>query len=47
MSEKLFLEKEIPSDAKEEISFLYSLGVEIEELEYLIRVKFRENLNLN
>lgn len=45
MSEKLFLE-DVPSDTKEEISFLYSLGVEIEELEFLIRVKFRESLNL-
>lgn len=45
MSGKLFLE-DIPSDAKEEISLLYSLGVEIEELEFLIHVKFRESLNL-
>lgn len=42
----LFLEG-IPQDAKEEISLLYNLGVEIEELEYLIRIKFRESLNLN
>ena len=46
MKEKLYLD-EIPEDAKEEISFLYSLGVEIEELEWLIKVKFRETLNLN
>ena len=44
--ENLFLEG-IPQDAKEEISILYNLGVEIEELEYLIRIKFRENLYLN
>jgi len=42
----LFLEG-IPQDAKEEIYLLYKLGVEIEELEYLIRVKLKENLNLN
>lgn len=46
MSRKLFLE-DVPSDAKEEISFLYSLGVEIEELEFLIHVKFKETLNLS
>lgn len=40
---KLYLE-EIPEDAKEEILFLYHLGIEIEELEYLIRVKLREKL---
>ena len=44
--ENLFLEG-IPQDVKEEISILYNLGVEIDELEYLIRIKFRENLNLN
>jgi len=43
--ENLFLEG-IPQDAKEEISLLYNLGVEIEELEYLIRIKFRESFNL-
>ena len=42
----LFLEG-IPQDAKEEISLLYKLGVEIEELEYLIRIKFKENLYLD
>ncbi len=47
MSKNLFLEENLPSDAREEISFLYSLGVEIEELEFLIRVKFKESLNLN
>ena len=41
--ENLFLEG-IPQDAKEEISLLYNLGVEIEELEYLIKIKFRKNL---
>jgi len=44
--ENLFLEG-ISEDAKEEISILYNLGVEIEELEYLIRIKFRENLYLD
>ena len=39
--ENLFLEG-ISQDAKEEISLLYSLGVEIEDLEYLIKIKFRE-----
>jgi hypothetical protein len=42
---KLFLEG-IPQDAKEEISLLYNLGIEIEELEYLIRIKFKESFNL-
>ena len=46
MSKGLFLEENFPSDAKEEISLLYSLGVEIEELEFLIKVKFKESLNL-
>lgn len=46
MSKDLFLEENFPSDAKEEISLLYSLGVEIEELEFLIKVKFKESLNL-
>lgn len=41
----LFLEG-IPQDAKEEISLLYNLGIEIEELEYLIRIKFKESFNL-
>lgn len=41
----LFLEG-IPQDAKEEISLLYNLGVEIEELEYLIKIKFKESFNL-
>ena len=41
----LFLEG-IPEDAKEEISLLYNLGVKIEELEYLIRIKFRDSFNL-
>ena len=46
MSKDLFLEENLPSDAKEELSLLYSLGVEIEELEFLIKVKFKESLNL-
>ncbi len=37
----LFLEG-ITQDAEEEISLLYNLGVGIEELEYLIQIKFRE-----
>lgn len=45
MKEKLYLDG-VPEDTKEEISLLYKIGVEIEELEYLIRVKFRESLNL-
>jgi hypothetical protein len=45
MGNFLFLE-DMPSDAKEEISLLYGLGVEIEELEFLIKVKFKESLNL-
>lgn len=43
--ENLFLEG-IPQDAKEEIFLLYNLGVGIEELEYLIRIKLRESFNL-
>ncbi len=41
----LFLEG-ISQDAKEEISLLYNLGIEIEELEYLIKIKFKESFNL-
>ena len=44
MPKKLYLDKEIPESAQDEITFLYSLGIEIEELEYLIQVKFRESL---
>jgi len=43
---ELYLE-EMSEDAREEISFLYKLGVEIEELEFMIKVKLRENLILN
>lgn len=43
--ENLFLEG-IPQEAKDEISLLYNLGIEIEELEYLIRIKFKESFNL-
>jgi len=35
----------VSDDAREEISMLYKIGVEIEELEYLIKVKFNESLN--
>jgi len=42
--ENLFLE-EIPQNAREEISLLYNLGVQAEELEYLIRIKIRESLH--
>ncbi len=41
----LFLEG-IPQNVKEEIFLLYNLGIEIEELEYLIRIKFKESFNL-
>ncbi|MBA7597101.1 hypothetical protein ES703_04096 [subsurface metagenome] len=43
--ENLFLEG-IPQDAKEEIFLLYNLGVGIEDIEYLIRIKLRESFNL-
>ena len=46
MSKGLFLEENFPSDVREEISLLYDLGVEIEELDFLIKVKFKESLNL-
>lgn len=46
MKEKIYLGG-ISESAKEEISFLYSLGVEIEELEFMIKVKLKENLILN
>lgn len=42
-NQKLYLDG-IPDDAKQEILFLYKIGVEIEELEYLIKVKFKESL---
>jgi len=44
MKKKLFLEG-ISEDAKEEIYMLYDIGIGIEELEYLIKVKFEENIN--
>ena len=46
MSKNIFLEAEIPEDVKNEILFLYRLGIGIQELEFLIKIKFRENLNL-
>ena len=46
MKNELFLEG-IPEDAKKEISMLYNLGIGIEELEYLIKIKFKENINSN
>ena len=41
---KIYLE-EIPTNTKEEISMLYNLGVGLEELEYLIDVKFNKALS--
>ena len=41
---KIYLE-EIPTNAKEEISMLYNLGVRIEKLEYLIDIKFNESFS--
>jgi len=41
---ELYIE-EIPTNAKEEISMLYNLGVGLEELEYLIDVKFNKALS--
>jgi hypothetical protein len=34
--------KEIPDEVKEEISFLYKIGVNAEELDYLIRTKIKK-----
>lgn len=45
MPKKIFLEKQAPEELKEEIIFLYKLGVEIQELEYLIKIKFIEEMN--
>jgi hypothetical protein len=39
MDENLFLKGEIPEELKPEISFLYELGVENYELEYLLDKK--------
>ena len=39
MNSKLYLE-EIPEQLKEEIVFLYNLGISIDDLEYLIQRKF-------
>jgi len=47
MTKKLYIDKEIPENVQDEIVLLYSLGVEIEELEYLIQVKFRESLKFS
>lgn len=44
--EEIYLGQEIPENVKEEISLLYGLGVEIEELEYLIKIKLKESLSL-
>ena len=41
---ELYIE-EIPTNTKEEISMLYNLGVGLEELEYLIDVKFNKALS--
>ena len=38
---KIYLE-EIPKNQKEEISMLYSLGVGIEDIEYLIEIKLNK-----
>ncbi len=42
----LFLEG-VPQNVKEEIFLLYNLGVKIEDIEYLIKIKLRENFNLD
>lgn len=41
MSEEIYLD-DIPESAQEEISFLYKIGIGIEDLEYLISLKMRE-----
>jgi len=41
---KIYIE-EIPKSSKEEISMLYNLGVGLDELEYLIDVKFNNSLS--
>ena len=44
MTEKLYLDEGIiPEEVRTEISFLHSIGVEIEELEHLIRIKLSQN----
>lgn len=41
--ERIYIE--IPKNEKEEISMLYKLGVGLEELEYLIDVKFNRSIS--
>lgn len=35
---------EIPEDIKKEITFLYNIGVDVEELDYLITIKMNGKL---
>lgn len=52
MQENLFLWKKstmnaFPSEVKRKILILYELGVSIDEIEYLITMKFRKRIELN
>ena len=38
MTEKILL-ADLPEEVEEEISFLYRMGIGIEEIEYIIRIK--------
>ncbi len=39
MKEKLFLEEGISEEVKYEVKLLYEIGVEIDDIEYLLKVK--------
>ena len=45
MKSKLYLEG-VSEDTKEELLFLYNLGIEINELEFLVQTKINETLFL-
>ncbi|MBW6442419.1 hypothetical protein K0A97_01390 [Patescibacteria group bacterium] len=44
MNQNFFLER-IPKNINEEMNFLYDIGVDLEDLEYLLKVKFRYYVN--
>ncbi len=47
MEKNIFLEKELSDEAKGEISLLYNLGVNLEELEYLIKIRMNGTFEIS
>jgi len=41
MLDRLFKKKKIPYEVKNELLLLYELGVEVDELEYLMSIKLK------